>query len=46
MAKGYYVSTVVLNEARIKKYIREQENANRIIDEVSVRELEDPFRGG
>ena len=43
-AKGYYVSTVGLNEATIKKYIREQENADQIIDKVSVKELEDPFR--
>jgi putative transposase len=43
--KGYYVSTVGLNEASVKKYIREQENADRIIDKVSVKELEDPFMG-
>jgi putative transposase len=45
-AKGYYVSTVGLNEATIRKYIRAQENADRMIDKVSVQELEDPFRGG
>ena len=45
-AKGYYVSTVGLNEATIKKYIREQENSDKVIDKVSVQELEDPFRGG
>ena len=44
-AKGYYVSTVGLNEATIKKYIREQETADKVIDKVSVKELEDPFRG-
>jgi len=44
-AKGYYASTVGLNEDTIKKYIREQENADQIIDKVSVKELEDPFRG-
>ena len=44
-AKGYYVSTVGLNEQTIAKYIREQENSDRIIDKVSVKELEDPFRG-
>ena len=44
-AKGYYVSTVGLNEQTIKKYIREQEDSDRIIDKVSVKELEDPFRG-
>jgi putative transposase len=44
-AKGYYVSTVGLNEQTIRKYIREQENADIMIDKVSVKELEDPFRG-
>jgi len=43
-AKGYYVSRVGLNEASVKKYIRERENADQIIDKVSVKELEDPFR--
>ena len=32
-----------MNEATIRKYIREQENADKIIDKVSVKELEDPF---
>ena len=44
-AEGYYVSTVGLNEAAIKKYIREQELHDQMIDKVSVKELEDPFRG-
>ena len=44
-ARGYYVSTVGLNEATIKKYIREQETADQIVDKVSVKELENPFRG-
>ena len=43
-AQGYYVSTVGLNEATLRKYIREQENADQIIDKVSVQEIEDPFR--
>ena len=42
---GYYASTVGLNEATIKKYIREQEKADQMMDEISVKELEDPFRG-
>ena len=41
-AKGNYENTVGLNEATIKKYIREQENADQMIDKVSVKELEDP----
>ena len=44
-AEGYYVSTVGLNEATIAKYIREQEKHDHIMDKVSTKELEDPFRG-
>ncbi|WP_320127613.1 transposase [uncultured Sphaerochaeta sp.] len=43
-SRGYYVSTVGLNKATIKKYIREREDADQIIDRVSVREAENPFR--
>jgi putative transposase len=43
--KGYYVSTVGLNEATIKKYIREQENADLIADKMSIKESQDPFMG-
>ncbi|AVK64249.1 IS200/IS605 family transposase [Lactobacillus sp. CBA3606] len=42
---GYYVSTVGLNEATIKKYIRDQEKHDQAEDRVSVREYEDPFKG-
>lgn len=44
-AKGYYVSTVGLNKETIKKYIREQEESDKMIDKESVKEYEDPFRG-
>ena len=44
-SRGYYVSTVGLNEATIAKYIREQEKADQMIDKISVKELEDPFKG-
>ena len=44
-AEGYYVSTVGLNEATIKKYIQEQEKADIAMDKLSVKEYEDPFRG-
>lgn len=44
-SRGYYVSTVGLNEATIAKYVREQEKHDQIIDKVSVKEMEDPFRG-
>lgn len=40
---GYYVSTVGLNDATIKKYIRDQERADILKDKMSVREYEDPF---
>lgn len=43
-ATGYYVSTVGLNEATIKKYIREQETADQAMDKISRKEHEDPFR--
>ena len=31
-ARGYYVSTVGINESVIRQYIRNQENADRIAD--------------
>ena len=42
--KGYYVSTVGLNEATAKKYICEQELYEQMKDKLSVKEYEDPFR--
>lgn len=42
---GYYVSTVGLNEAIIRKYIRDQEKHDQAQDRLSVREYEDPFKG-
>ena len=44
-AEGYYVSTVGLNEATIAKYIREQEERDKVLDKLSVKEYEDPFKG-
>ena len=44
-ATGYYVSTVGLNEATIRKYIREQENEDIMEDKLSKKEYEDPFKG-
>ena len=43
-AEGYYVSTVRLNEATIKKYIQEKEKHDIALDELSEKEYEDPFR--
>ncbi|MFG5551174.1 IS200/IS605 family transposase [Enterococcus faecalis] len=39
-SKGYYVSTVGLNQ----KYIREQEAEDRVRDSINKREYKDPFR--
>ena len=44
-AEGYYVSTVGLNEATIKKYIQEQEKHDIAMDRLNQREREDPFKG-
>ena len=44
-SEGYYVSTVGLNEAVIKKYIQDQENYDIAMDKLSVKEYEDPFKG-
>ncbi len=44
-AEGFYVSTVGLNEATIKKYIQEQEGRDIIVDKLSVKEYEGPFKG-
>ena len=43
-SEGYYVSMVSLNEATVKKYIREQELHDQMKDKLSVKEYKDPFR--
>ena len=43
-AKGYYVSTVGLNEETIRKYVCEQEKHDIAIDKLSVKEYEDSFK--
>lgn len=42
-SEGYYVSTVGLNEATVRKYVREQEMHDQALDKLSVKEYEDPF---
>ena len=42
-SEGYYVSTVGLNEATIRKYIQDQEKDDIMKDKLSVKEYEDPF---
>ena len=44
-SEGYYVGTVGLNEATIMKYIQEQEAHDIMMDKLSVKEYEDPFKG-
>ena len=44
-AEGYFVSTVGLNEATIKKYIQQQEKHDILQDRVSTREYQSPFQG-
>lgn len=43
--KGYFVSTVGVNEATILKYIREQETRDKIADQHSLIEHKKPFMG-
>ena len=43
-SEGYYVSTVGLNEATIRKYIQEQEKYDIMQDKLSVKEYENPFK--
>ena len=40
---GYYVSTVGLNEATIRKYIREQDREDIMLDKRTCKEYTDPF---
>ena len=42
-AEGYYVSTVGLNDATVRKHIRDQERADILQDKMNVKEYEDPF---
>jgi putative transposase len=40
-SRGYYVSTVGLNEATIAKYVREQWKRDQMMDKISIKEAED-----
>ena len=44
-AKGYYVSTVGLNEKTVQEYIRNQENEDQLRDNMTKQEYVDPFKG-
>jgi len=43
--KGYYVDTVGRNKEAIAKYIREQLHDDVVADQLSLKELIDPFTG-
>ena len=44
-ARGYYVDTVGRNKKQVQEYIREQLAADQIADQISMKELIDPFTG-
>ena len=43
--KGYYVSTVGRNKKAIAEYIRNQEKEDMMSDQMSIKEMDDPFKG-
>ena len=43
--KGYYVDTVGRNKEVIKKYIREQLQEDMVTEQLTLKELVDPFTG-
>ncbi|HEP1534220.1 IS200/IS605 family transposase [Streptococcus pyogenes] len=45
-ARGYYVRTVGLKEKTVAKYIREQGKNDIALDQLSVKEYEDPVSDG
>jgi len=44
-AKGFFVSTVGLDAEKVKRYIRDQEDADLMLDKASTKEYSDPFKG-
>ena len=44
-ATGYYVSTVGIQEKALRKYIQEQEKQDQMMDKISTKEYENPFKG-
>lgn len=42
--EGYYMSTIGLNEATIKKYIQDQEKADILQDKPSVKNMKSLLR--
>ena len=44
-AKGYFVSTVGLNDEVVREYIRNQEKEDMMQGNLSTKEYKDPFKG-
>ncbi len=44
-ARGYYVNTVGLDEAKIRKYIKNQQMNESVMDEYDTDLDKDPFKG-
>ena len=44
--KGYYVNTVGLDEGRIRNYIKNQEEHDKLSDKYESHCIGDPFQGG
>ena len=44
-ARGYFVDTVGKNEAKIKEYIQKQLYEDKLYDQISLKEYNDPFTG-
>ena len=44
-ARGYYVDTVGRNKAAIAKYIQNQVEEDKIMNQMSLKEYIDPFTG-
>ena len=43
--RGYYVDTVGKNKTKIAEYIRDQLKEDQIHDQMTLREIVDPFTG-
>ena len=44
-ARGYYVSTVGLDEQRVRQYIKNQQEQDAVEDRYDTDLVKDPFRG-
>ena len=44
--RGYYVDTAGKNTKKIAEYIKNQLEEDKLQDQLTFREYEDPFKGG